>query len=245
MENETHIFGIRAIMEAIKANTTIDKVFIQKNTQGELMSSLLKLLKQKGIQFSYVPIEKLNKMHRGNHQGAIASISPITFVSLESLVEQTFELSQSPLFLILDQLSDARNFGAILRTASCTGVHGVIIQKHGAAPVNADTVKTSAGAVFQVPICKVDHIKDAVFYLQSSGVKVIAATEKAAKTFYDLDLKPAIALVMGSEDRGINPSVLKTTDETAKLPMQGEIASLNVSVACGAMLYEVVRQRMR
>jgi 23S rRNA (guanosine2251-2'-O)-methyltransferase len=244
MENRTHIIGIRAIMEAIKANTTIDKVFIQKNTQGELMSSLLKLLKQKGIQFSYVPLEKLNKMHRGNHQGAIASISPITFVTLETLVEQTFAQSETPLFLILDQLSDARNFGAILRTASCTGVHGVIIQKHGAAPVNADTVKTSAGAVFQVPVCKVDHIKDAVFYLQSSGVKVIAATEKASQTFFELDLKPAIALIMGSEDRGINPSVLKTTDETAKLPMQGEIASLNVSVACGAMLYEVVRQRI-
>jgi len=244
MENETHIIGIRAIMEAIKANTTIDKVFIQKNTQGELMSSLLRLLKQKGIQFSYVPIEKLNKMHRGNHQGAIASISPITFVELETLVEEAFEQSKSPLFLILDQLSDARNFGAILRTASCTGVDGVIIQKHGAAPVNADTVKTSAGAVFQIPICKVDHIKDAVFYLQSSGVKIIAATEKASQTFYKLDLKPAIALIMGSEDRGINPSVLKTTNETAKLPMQGEIASLNVSVACGAMLYEVVRQRM-
>lgn len=244
MENETHIFGIRAIMEAIKANTTIDKVFIQKNTQGELMSGLLRLLKQKGIQLSYVPVEKLNKMHRGNHQGAIASISPVTFVELEALVEQAFEQPHTPLFLILDQLSDARNFGAILRTASCTGVTGVIIQKHGAAPVNADTVKTSAGAVFQVPICKVDHIKDAVFYLQSSGVKVIAASEKATQTFFDLDLKPAIALIMGSEDRGINPSVLKTTDETAKLPMQGEIASLNVSVACGAMLFEVVRQRV-
>jgi 23S rRNA (guanosine2251-2'-O)-methyltransferase len=243
MQKETQIIGIRAIQEAIHAGTTIDKVFIQKNTQGDLMNSLLKLLKQKSINFSYVPIEKLNKLSQGNHQGAVASISPISFVPLEKLVEGVLALKENPLFLILDQLSDARNFGAIIRTASCTGVDGIIIQKHGAAPVNADTVKTSAGAVFQVPICKVDHIKDAVFYLQSSGVKIIAATEKASKTFYELDLKPAIALIMGSEDRGINPSVLKTTDETAKLPMQGEIASLNVSVACGAMLYEAVRQR--
>lgn len=244
MKKETHIYGIRAIMEAIHANSTIDKVFIQKSTQGELMSGLIKLLKQKNIPFSYVPVEKLNKLYRGNHQGAIATISPVTFLELEALVEQVFAGSETPLFLILDQLSDARNFGAIIRTASCTGVDGIIIQKHGAAPVNADTVKTSAGAVFQVPICKVDHIKDAVFYLQSSGVKVVAATEKASQTFFELDLKPAIALIMGSEDRGINPSVLKTVDETAKLPMQGSIASLNVSVACGAMLFEVVRQRI-
>lgn len=244
MEKETQIIGIRAILEAIHAGTTIDKVFIQKNTQGELMNTLLKLLKQKSINFSYVPIEKLNKLSQGNHQGAIATISPILFIPLEELVEGVLTQKENPLFLILDQLSDARNFGAIIRTASCTGVDGIIIQKHGAAPVNADTVKTSAGAVFQVPICKVDHIKDAVFYLQSSGIKIFAATEKASQTFYDLDLKPAIALIMGSEDRGINPSVLKFSDETAKLPMQGEIASLNVSVACGAMLYEVVRQRM-
>lgn len=244
MQKETKIIGIRAIIEAINAGTTIDKVFIQKNTQGELMNSLLRLLKQKTINFSYVPIEKINKLSQGNHQGAVASISPITFVPLEELVEGVLVQKDNPLFLILDQLSDVRNFGAIIRTASCTGVDGIIIQKHGAAPVNSDTVKTSAGAVFQVPICKVDHIKDAVYYLQASGIQLIAATEKATQTIYDLDLKPATAIVMGSEDKGINPSVLKTIDSTAKLPMQGEIASLNVSVACGAFLYEVVRQRL-
>lgn len=244
MKKETHFYGIRAIIEAVQAGNTLDKVFIQKNAQGALMSSLLKLLKQNNIPFSYVPVEKLNKMHQGNHQGAIATISPIAFIEIEALVENAYAQSQTPLFLILDQLSDARNFGAILRTATCTGVHGVIIQKHGAAPVNADTIKTSAGAVFQLPICKVDHIKDAIFYLQSSGVKTIAATEKASHTFYDLDLNVPMALIMGSEDRGINPSVLKMVDESAKLPMQGSIASLNVSVACGAMLFEVVRQRL-
>ncbi|MEX0996371.1 MAG: 23S rRNA (guanosine(2251)-2'-O)-methyltransferase RlmB [Flavobacteriaceae bacterium] len=244
MQKQTQIIGIRAIIEAIHAGTTIDKVFIQKNTQGELMNSLLKLLKQQSINFSYVPIEKINKLSQGNHQGAVASISPISFVELETLVEGVLAQKENPLFLILDQLSDARNFGAIIRTASCTGVDGIIIQKHGAAPVNADTVKTSAGAVFQVPICKVDHIKDAVYYLQASRIQVLAATEKGAQTIYEMDLKPATAIVMGSEDKGINPSVLKIISEKAKLPMQGEIASLNVSVACGAFLYEVVRQRL-
>jgi 23S rRNA (guanosine2251-2'-O)-methyltransferase len=148
------------------------------------------------------------------------------------------------LFLLLDQLSDVRNFGAIIRTAECTGVDGIIIQKSGGAPINGDTVKTSAGAVFNIPICKVDHIKDAMFYLQASDIKVIAATEKTENTIYDIDFKQGCALIMGSEDRGINPSILKLVDDKAKLPMYGSIASLNVSVACGAFLYEVVRQRL-
>ena len=151
---------------------------------------------------------------------------------------------KTPLFLLLDQISDVRNFGAIIRTAECTGVNGIIIQKKGGAPVNGDTIKTSAGAVFKVPICKVDHIKDAMFYLQASGIKVIAATEKTENTLYDISFKEPCALIMGSEGRGINPSVLKLVDDKAKLPMYGEIGSLNVSVACGAFLYEVVRQRL-
>ena len=148
------------------------------------------------------------------------------------------------MFLLLDQLSDVRNFGAIIRTAECTGVDGIIIQKSGGAPINGDTVKTSAGAVFNIPICKVDHIKDAMFYLQASDIKVVAATEKTENTIYDIDFKQGCALIMGSEDRGINPSILKLVDDKAKLPMYGSIASLNVSVACGAFLYEVVRQRL-
>ena len=158
-------------------------------------------------------------------------------------MDSVVESGKIPLFLILDQLSDARNFGAIIRTAECTGVDGIIIQKQGSAPVNGDTVKTSAGAVFNVPICKVDHIKDAVFYLQGSGIKTVAATEKTDNTSYDISLNEGIAIIMGSEDRGVNPSVLKIVDEKAKLPMFGTIESLNVSVACGAFLYETVRQR--
>lgn len=243
MEKQHQIFGIRAIIEAIQAGKEIDKVFVQKDAQGELMKDLLKTLKKAGVNFSYVPVEKLNRLTPNNHQGAVATIAPIAFHNIESLIEKVLETSEKPLFLILDQLSDARNFGAIIRTAECTGVNGIIIQKQGSAPVNGDTVKTSAGAVFNVPICKVEHIKDAIFHLQASGIKTVAATEKTDQNIYDINLNEPLAIIMGSEDRGVNPSVLKIVDEKAKLPMFGTIASLNVSVACGAFLYETVRQR--
>lgn len=243
MDKENQIFGIRAIIEAINAGTAIDKVFIQSDAHSELMQELLKIMKKSSINFSYVPLEKLNRLTSNNHQGAVATIAPISFVPLESLVDGVVGSGKVPLFLILDQLSDARNFGAIIRTAECTGVNGIIVQKTGSAPVNGDTVKTSAGAVFNVPICKVDHIKDAIFYLQGSGIKTVAATEKTEESLYNLNLNEPLAIIMGSEDRGINPSVLKIVDEKAKLPMFGTIGSLNVSVACGAFLYEVVRQR--
>jgi 23S rRNA (guanosine2251-2'-O)-methyltransferase len=244
MEKDNQIFGIRAIIEAINAKKEIDKVFVQKEAQGDLMQDLMKTMKRNNINFSYVPVEKLNRLTPNNHQGAVATIAPISFVSLETLVESVIETGKKPLFLILDQLSDARNFGAIIRTAECTGVDGIIIQKQGSAPVNGDTVKTSAGAVFNVPICKVDHIKDAIFYLQGSGIKTVAATEKTESHIYDINLNEGVAIIMGSEDRGVNPSVLKIVDEKAKLPMFGTIESLNVSVACGAFLYEVLRQRL-
>ena len=243
MEKEHQIFGIRAIIEAIQAGTTIDKVYIQKETSGDLMEDLMKVMKRANVNFSYVPVEKLNKLTPNNHQGAVATISPISFFDLESLIETIIENGKKPLFLVLDQISDARNFGAIIQTAECTGVNGIIIQKSGSAPVNGDTVKTSAGAVFNIPICKVEHIKDAIFLLQANGIKTVAATEKTDNTIYNIDFSEAVAIIMGSEDRGVNPSVLKIVDEKAKLPMFGTIGSLNVSVACGAFLYEVVRQR--
>jgi 23S rRNA (guanosine2251-2'-O)-methyltransferase len=243
MEKEHQIFGIRAIIEAIQAGKEVDKVFIQKEISGELMKDLMKVMKRANINFSYVPVEKLNRLTPNNHQGAVATISPIGFIELEHLVESTIASGTKPLFLILDQISDARNFGAIIRTAECTGVNGIIVQKSGSAPVNGDTVKTSAGAVFNVPICKVEHIKDAIFYLQGSGIKTVAATEKTDQNIYDVALNEPVAIIMGSEERGINPSVLKIVDEKAKLPMFGSIGSLNVSVACGAFLYETVRQR--
>ncbi|TVZ58904.1 23S rRNA (guanosine2251-2'-O)-methyltransferase [Flavobacteriaceae bacterium MAR_2010_105] len=243
MENDTTIFGIRAIIEAIKSEENIDKLFLQKGLKGDLFSELEQLIRQERLNASYVPVEKLNKLSNKNHQGAVAQIAPITFYDLENLVLNVMESGKAPLFLLLDQLSDVRNFGAIIRTAECTGVSGIIIQKKGGAPVNGDTVKTSAGAIFKIPICKVDHIKDAVFYMQASGIKVIAATEKTDNFIYDVSFKEPCAIIMGSEGRGINPSVLSIVDEKAKLPILGEIESLNVSVACGAFLYEVVRQR--
>jgi 23S rRNA (guanosine2251-2'-O)-methyltransferase len=244
MEKEHLIFGIRAIIEAIQSGVAVDKVFIQKEATGELMKDLMKVMKRSDINFSYVPVEKLNRLTPNNHQGAVASISPIGFIALEHLVDATLRKWKSTLIPnILDQISDARNFGAIIRTSECTGVNGIIVQKSGSAPVNGDTVKTSAGAVFNVPICKVEHIKDVIFYLQGSGIKTVAATEKTEQIIYDVALNEPVAIIMGSEDRGINPSVLKIVDEKAKLPLFGTIGSLNVSVACGAFLYEAVRQR--
>jgi 23S rRNA (guanosine2251-2'-O)-methyltransferase len=242
----TNIFGIRAIIEAIESGSTINKIYLQKGLRGELFYELNKLIKIKKLTTSMVPVEKLNRLSKNNnHQGVVAQISPVDFHDLETLIEQTVESGTTPLFLLLDQLSDVRNFGAIIRTAECTGVNGIIIQKNGSAPVNAETIKTSAGAAFKIPICKVDHLKDALFLLEASEIKTVAASEKTQDSLYDINLNQPLAIIMGSEHRGINPSILKMVDYKAKLPLLGEIASLNVSVACGAFLYETVRQRMR
>lgn len=243
MQKSDIIYGIRAIIEAVNSNESINKVFLQRGLKGSLFMELEGLLRKKGIAFSYVPSEKLNKLTKHNHQGAIAQISPVSFPKFEELVERIIASKRTPLFLLLDQLSDVRNFGAIIRTAECTGVDAIVIQSKGSAPVTADTIKTSAGAVFKVPITKVPHLKDAVFYLQGSGLNVVAATEKTANSIYETNLKGPLALIMGSEEKGISTSLLKMVDVKAKLPLLGEIGSLNVSVACGAVLYEVVRQR--
>ncbi len=246
MNETTNIFGIRAIIEAIESGSTLNKVYLQKGLRGELFYELNKLIKQKKIATSMVPIEKLDRLSkRQNHQGAVAQISPIEFYDLEELIEKTKEEGTTPLFLLLDQISDVRNFGAIIRTAECTGVNGIIIQKNGSAPVNAETIKTSAGAAFKMPICKVDHIKDALFLLQASDIKTVAATEKTEESIFDINFNQPMAIIMGSEHRGVNPSILKMVDYKAKLPLLGSIESLNVSVACGAFLYETVRQRMQ
>jgi 23S rRNA (guanosine2251-2'-O)-methyltransferase len=244
MKNNNIIFGLRAIIEALQTDITLEKLYIQKGLSGTLASELIKLLKKEQVPMSYVPVEKLDYLAKqGNHQGAVAVTSQIKYVKLEDLIDQVNQTNQIPLFLLLDQITDVRNFGAIIRTAECTGVTGIITQKQGSAPINADAIKTSAGAAFKIPICRVDHIKDALFQLQASNITIVAATEKTAETIYSIDLNKPLAIVMGSEDRGINPSVLKLVNHKAKLPILGTIASLNVSVACGAFLYEVVRQR--
>ncbi|WP_372746436.1 23S rRNA (guanosine(2251)-2'-O)-methyltransferase RlmB [Lutibacter sp.] len=247
MENEvSKIFGIRAVIEAINSGKTISKVFLQKDLSGHLFSELNILIKKNNIASSFVPVEKLNRLSKNsNHQGVVAQTSAIDFIELEDLITETLEKNTTPLFLLLDKISDVRNFGAIIRTAECTGVDGIIIQKQGNAPVSADTIKTSAGAAFKVPVCKVDHIKDAVFQLQAEDIQIVAATEKTDTLIYDIDLTLPTAIIMGSEDRGINPSILKIVEHKAKLPLLGEIESLNVGVACGAILYETTRQRLK
>jgi len=245
MKKETLLFGIYPVIEALKAKQTIDKAYVQKGLQNPKIDAIVADLEVLNTTISYVPLEKMEKLCRSNHQGIILISSPIEFVTLETMVEAVLESEKTPLFLILDQISDVRNFGAILRTAECTGVDGVIIQKKGGAPVSGDTVKTSAGAIFNIPICKVDHIKDAIYYLQGSGITTIAATEKTQDTIYNLELKKPMAIIMGSEGLGVSKSVLSIVDKKASLPLLGVINSLNVSVACGAFLYEVVRQRSK
>jgi 23S rRNA (guanosine2251-2'-O)-methyltransferase len=243
MEKTTYIYGIRTIMEAIESNKEISKIYLLKEAEGLLMQQLKTAARKNNIAVSYVPIEKLDHLAKGNHQGAAASISPVNFHDLERILEQT-DIASKPLFLLLDGVTDVRNFGAIIRTAACTGVKAIIVSEKGSAPVNAATIKTSAGAVFNIPICKVNHIKDAIYLLQAYEIKTVGANEKTTDLLYDIDLNIPLAIVLGSEDRGINPSTLKVLDQIVKLPMQGDIASLNVSVACGAMLYEAVRQRL-
>ena len=242
----TIIFGLRAIIEGIKSGTNINKIYLQKGLRGHLFSELEPLIKQNRIATSFVPVEKLDRLsYNKNHQGAVAQISTVAFYDLEELIEQTHSKKKTPLFVVLDQVSDVRNFGAIIRTCECAGVDGVIIQQSGSAPINAETIKTSAGAAFKIPISRVSHIKDAIYILRAFGIDIIASTEKTNHLIYDLSLNQPLAVVMGSEHKGISPSVLKVVDRKARLPLHGEIDSLNVSVACGAFLYEVIRQRLK
>ena len=243
MDKSTEIYGIRSVIEAINSSKDIDKVFIQTGLKGKLIGQLESLIRNNKINFSYVPIQKLDRLSKKNHQGVVARIAPIKFYTIDSFSE-VLERSKHPFVLILDQINDVRNFGAIIRTAEISGVDGIIIQNSSSAPVNSDTIKTSAGAIFNIPICKVNHIKDAIYHLQSLNISIISASEKSAKNIYDVDLKGPIAIIMGSEQKGINKSVINLSDESVKLPMYGKIESLNVSVACGVFLYEVVRQRI-
>lgn len=243
MEKNTQIFGIRAVIEAINSGQSFDKVYIQKGLQGQLFSTLNALLKEYSISSSYVPIEKLNHLSKHqNHQGVVAKISLISFHSLEDIITQS--AVDKPLYLLLDQVTDVRNFGAILRTAECTNVTAVIVPNQGSASLNADAIKTSAGAAFKIPICKVNHLLDAIYQLQAEGIQIVSITEKTDDTIYTIDFNQPTALIMGSEHKGISPSILKNSDKKGKLPLLGDIESLNVSVACGVALYEVTRQRL-
>lgn len=243
-KNEDFIFGLRPVMEAIEAGKTIDKIFVQGGLQGDIYLDLKKLLKKFNIRPNTVPIEKLNRFTRKNHQGVVAFISEIPFYKVEDLLPQLFEEGKVPFLLILDRLTDVRNFGAIARTAECVGIDAIIIPDKGASPINSDAIKTSAGALYNVKICKENNLAHVVDFLQQSGVTVFAATEKAEKLIYDVSFTEPCALVMGNEETGISKEVLHHADEKIKLPITGKTQSLNVSVACGAILYEAMRQKM-
>lgn len=238
------IFGLRPVMEALEAGKTIDKIFLQNALQGPNIAELKQLLTQHGIRPNYVPIEKLNRFTRKNHQGVVAFISDVPFHSIEQILPQLFEAGKTPFLLILDRLTDVRNFGAICRTAECVGIDAVIIPEKGAAPINSDAIKTSAGAIYNIKICKEKNLAHTVDFLQQSGIAVFAATEKAQKLLYEVSFTEPCAIVMGNEETGISKEVLHHADEKIKLPIEGKTQSLNVSVACGAFLYEAVRQKL-
>jgi 23S rRNA (guanosine2251-2'-O)-methyltransferase len=238
------VIGFRAIMEAIDAGKTIQKVFFKSRLQGELFQECFSLVRKNDIPFQYVPIEKLDQITRANHQGAIALISPIPYYNLEQIVPGLFEEGKDPFLLVLDGITDVRNFGAITRTAESAGVDAIIIGQKKAAIINTDAIKTSSGALHRIPICRVENIERALEYLHDSGIKIFGASEKAVKRYFDTDFTGPVAIVMGSEDTGLEDSVIKGTDELICIPMIGKTASLNVGVACGILLFEAVKQRI-
>lgn len=238
-----YIFGIRAILEAIEAGRDIDKVLIRTDLNGDLAQELLRAVKQNNILFQRVPVEKLNRITQKNHQGAIATLSPVAYHSLANLLPSLYEEGKMPFIMVLDGLTDTRNFGAIARTASCAGVDAIVIPERNSVSVTPDAVKTSAGALMSIPVCREKNILQAVRELQSNGVKVIGASEKASANYTLVEMNVPIAIVMGAEDTGISNDVLRQCDELAAIPIFGPIGSLNVSVAAGLMMYEAVRQR--
>ena len=237
------VFGMRPVIEAINAGKDIERIFIQNGLRSELFKELMALLKQHNIQYQYVPIAKLNRVTRKNHQGVIAYISPITYGSIEQLIPTLYEKGIEPLVVVMDKITDVRNFGAILRTAESAGVSAVVYPSQGSAILNAGTVKSSAGAIYNIPICRSDNLKDTIDFLKNSGLLVVAATEQGADLYTSAKLSGPIALIMGSEDDGVSGEYLKRSDLKLKIPMLGKTGSLNVSVAAGVFLYEIVRQR--
>jgi 23S rRNA (guanosine2251-2'-O)-methyltransferase len=237
------IYGIRPLLEAVRSGKQIDKVLIRQGLTGDLASELLGALKHSGIPFQHVPYESFAKFKNRNHQGVVGFLAPIALHALEELLPKIIASGKTPFLLLLDRITDVRNFGAIVRTAECAGVDAIIVPAKGAAQIGPDSVKTSAGALHHIPVCRVGSLKVTISYLKESGVKVISASERGSKSLFEADLSGAIALVMGAEDTGITPDVLRVSDAVVRIPILGQIGSLNVSVAAGVMMYEVVRQR--
>ena len=237
------IFGIRAIIEAIDAGKTLDKILLRRDMTSTIGKELLKKLMGTTTPVQKVPMEKLNQYTDKNHQGAIAFLSPIEFYDVETLVPTLFEQGKTPLLMVLDGVTDVRNFGAIARTCACAGADALIIGAHGSVAINGDAVKTSAGALYHLPVCKVDNLQHTLQYLRDSGFHVVAATEHATHNYTEVDMTAPAAIVMGSEEKGIYEANLRICSHQVRIPMSGVIESLNVSVAAGVMLYEAVRQR--
>lgn len=243
-ESKDFIFGIRAVIEAVKSGKTIDKLMIRSGLKGELFFELMALVKEFSIPFQYVPNERINRVTMKNHQGVLAFISPIEFQDIENIIPSLFEKGETPLFVILDQVTDVRNFGAICRTAECANVNAIIIPEKGAARISADAVKTSAGALHKIPVCRVKSLQKTIKFLQESGVQIVAATEKANENYYQVDFTGPSAILMGAEDTGISMDYLRVADKMVKIPILGEIESLNVSVAAGILIFEAIKQRL-
>ncbi|HPB06195.1 MAG TPA: 23S rRNA (guanosine(2251)-2'-O)-methyltransferase RlmB [Prolixibacteraceae bacterium] len=243
MNNNDFIFGIRPIIEAIRSGKEIEKILIKKGLKGELFIELNELIQENNLHYQLVPEEKLNRLTRKNHQGVVAFISPVPFYDAEEIITRTYENGETPFFVYLDQVSDVRNFGAIVRNAECAGVHAILVPEKGSAQIGADAVKTSAGALHIVPVCKIKNPVKALETIKKNGVKIIAATEKADIDYTEAQMDGPCLLVMGAEDQGISPEILRIADEYVRIPVFGKIESLNVAVASGILMYEVVRKR--
>lgn len=241
---ENLLFGIRPVMEAIQAGKELDRVLVKKGLDGELSKELLTLLKESSISYQQVPVEKLNKLTPKNHQGVVAFTSLIEYANLEEVVIGVIEEGKVPLLLLLDGVTDVRNFGAIARSAECAGAHAIVVPAKGAAQINGDAMKTSAGALNIIPVCRVPSLRAAIYFLRDSGIQVVSATEKASDDLYQTDFSLPTAIVMGSEEVGISNDVVKLSDRLVKIPLCGDIASLNVSAAAAVALFEAVRQRL-
>ncbi|MBR5849908.1 MAG: 23S rRNA (guanosine(2251)-2'-O)-methyltransferase RlmB [Alistipes sp.] len=237
------IFGIRPVAEAIEAGREIEKLYIRKGAEGQLMQELKDLIIRHRLRYQEVPVEKLNRLTRGNHQGVVAQTAMISYVQLEDILERVPE-DETPLIVAFDGVTDVRNFGAIARSAECAGAHGLIVPLKNAAPVNAEAIRSSAGALTVIPVTRVGSMRMTLAQLQQEGFQLVAATEKSRKLLYDADFRKPTVLVMGAEDVGISPAVMKLCDEQLAIPMIGHIESLNVSAAAAVILFEVVRQRI-
>lgn len=241
---DEYIFGLRAIIEAIYAGKPIEKILLRKDKHGDLTGKLYKLISGQNIPFQFVPIEKLNQITQKNHQGAIAMVSPIEYVNIEQVIPKIYEEGEAPFLLMPDGITDVRNLGAICRTAESTGVHGIVLPTKGTAQINADAVKTSAGALNYLQVSRTAKPVDTLKFLKTSGLKIIGASEKSKQSYVKASYQDPLILVMGAEDTGISPHVLRMCDEVVSIPVFGKVGSLNVSVATAVLLYEVIRQRL-